>query len=547
MNRKELFTIIEKSDGTSRLSRAYDIFMLCMIVLSVVPLAFWEQHTLFIYIEWLTTAVFIIDYILRWTTADYKVGNGKASFWIYPFTGWAIIDLISILPSLNFLGKGFKIVRTIRLLKLLRLLKALRYSNQILIFLDVLKRERRVLYSVLIISVIYILVTALIMFNCEPHDAENPTFETYYDALYWATVTLTTVGYGDVCPVSNIGRFIGMLSAIFGVAIIALPSGIITASYLDELKVMKGEKIAERLRKSFRRTFSRASKYHPRYYVVPRKVSAVTIQVKQGIGLTDIIETVESCPDMRLRNTASAIPVSEHPVDNIVIEQFPVNRAYGCCIDRGSKITIVSPCSYSEAGIGNTAYYLALIGGFNYISKEIELDRDQPKSFYNIEEEDENLTLFLTDLKTLTQREDSWMVTLISCSSTNESQLHFIHGQQKGDNGFGETQHCTIIDSTTYMQFYAAIETAMAEEFSLKICQQDAYAIMPQNIAYSVEGGSNLNAFTLRMAYSLTYWDSKRLDKLQVLAEQMKSYLEPSVPMPEPDASIITKGFGYEE
>lgn len=98
------------------------------------------------------------------------------------------------------------------------------------------------LLSVLVISVLYIFLTDLIMFNTEPRINPNTgseTFSSFFDAVYWATVTLTTVGYGDLCPVTDIGRFVSMLSSIFGVAIIALPSGVITASYLDELRSCK--------------------------------------------------------------------------------------------------------------------------------------------------------------------------------------------------------------------------------------------------------------------------------------------------------------------
>ena len=83
------------------------------------------------------------------------------------------------------------------------------------------------------------------MFNAEPHINPNTgvaTFETFFDALYWATVTLTTVGYGDMIPVTDLGRFISMLSSLFGVAIIALPSGVITASYLEELRAERVKK-----------------------------------------------------------------------------------------------------------------------------------------------------------------------------------------------------------------------------------------------------------------------------------------------------------------
>ena len=80
------------------------------------------------------------------------------------------------------------------------------------------------------------------MFNAEPH--VNPetgvaTFRSFFDALYWSTVTLTTVGYGDLCPVTDVGRVVSMLSSLFGVAIIALPSGVITAGYMDELRRRK--------------------------------------------------------------------------------------------------------------------------------------------------------------------------------------------------------------------------------------------------------------------------------------------------------------------
>jgi voltage-gated potassium channel len=108
----------------------------------------------------------------------------------------------------------------------------------------VIRKEKSVLTTVLGIAVFYVFLTALIMFNVEPRI--NPvtgavTFKDFFDALYWATVTLTTVGYGDLTPVTDLGRFVSMLSSLFGVAVIALPSGVITASYLEELRNAKKE------------------------------------------------------------------------------------------------------------------------------------------------------------------------------------------------------------------------------------------------------------------------------------------------------------------
>lgn len=164
---------------------------------------------------------------------------------VYPFTGWAIVDILSILPGLSLLGRGFKIFRVTRLLRILRLFKLIRYSDKIQVLGRVVRKEKGVLLTVLGIAVFYVFLTALIMFNAEPR--VNPVtgataFEDFFDALYWATVTLTTVGYGDMIPVTDIGRFVSMLSSLFGVAIIALPSGVITASYLEELRSLKQNK-----------------------------------------------------------------------------------------------------------------------------------------------------------------------------------------------------------------------------------------------------------------------------------------------------------------
>lgn len=240
-----MYYIIEHGEDGGPLGIVYDVIMLLTITASIIPLMFVEYHPAFHYIELITVVLFIIDYILRWMTEDYRSGKGSNAFVTYPITFWAIIDLLSILPCLGILSKSFKIFRITRLLKVLRLFKFFRYTDKVQMLWNVIKKERRVLMSVLCIAIFYVFLTALIMFNAEPHT--NPetgaqTFGNFFDALYWSTVTLTTVGYGDLTPVTNIGRFVSMLSSLFGVAVIALPSGVITASYLEELRKQKSKR-----------------------------------------------------------------------------------------------------------------------------------------------------------------------------------------------------------------------------------------------------------------------------------------------------------------
>lgn len=100
--RQRLFEIIELSDNNDRLSSVYDIFMMLVILASIIPLAFKETNTAFQIIDKVTVTIFIVDYILRLATADYKLNKGIKSFFFYPFTVLAIIDLLAILPSLIF-------------------------------------------------------------------------------------------------------------------------------------------------------------------------------------------------------------------------------------------------------------------------------------------------------------------------------------------------------------------------------------------------------------------------------------------------------------
>lgn len=235
MFRKRLFEIIEKSGEKDSLSTAYDLFMIVVIIASLVPLAFKEDTPFFFWLDKVCVAIFILDYLLRWLTADYKFGKrGALSFIRYPVSLMAIVDLVSILPSVTILGSGFKLLRVLRMIRALRVLrvfKAMRYSRSFEIIGKVLRSSKKSLIAVCTLAVGYILISALVIFNVEPD-----SFNTFFEAIYWATVSLTTVGYGDIYPVSTFGRIITMLSSIFGIAIVALPAGIITAGYMTEIR-----------------------------------------------------------------------------------------------------------------------------------------------------------------------------------------------------------------------------------------------------------------------------------------------------------------------
>ena len=231
--RKRIYQIIEIAEEDDFLSSIYDIFMMMVIIVSLIPLTIKEESDILNLIDYITVAIFIADYILRLTTADFKLQKGRKSFLLYPMTPMALIDFLSILPSLTVLNSGFrvlKIFRLIRTFRVFRVFKAVRYSKNIAIIINVFKKQKDSLLVVCVLAIGYIIVSALIVFNVEPD-----TFPTFFDAVYWATVSLTTVGYGDIYAVSVAGKIITMVSALFGIAIVALPAGIVTAGYMEEI------------------------------------------------------------------------------------------------------------------------------------------------------------------------------------------------------------------------------------------------------------------------------------------------------------------------
>lgn len=151
----------------------------------------------------------------------------------YPFGVFAIIDIVSIMPSISVLNNGFKLLRVFRMARAFRVFRAFkmfRYSKSVKIIVAVFKKSKESLIAVGTLAIAYIIISALVVFNVEPE-----SFNNFFDAIYWATVSLTTVGYVDIYPITTIGRIVTMVSSIFGIAIVALPAGIITAGYMGEI------------------------------------------------------------------------------------------------------------------------------------------------------------------------------------------------------------------------------------------------------------------------------------------------------------------------
>ncbi len=243
---KWLFELIREDDQNDREAKLFDIIIIILIfqsVIAVVLTTFPEVpayvHKFNRIMEYITVTVFTIEYIARVYVAHlYHPDQNKWKVTIrYVFSFMALIDLISILPF--YLPMVFKVdlraLRMLRLFRLLRIFKLNRYFSGFLVVINVLKKKKEELIASLFVVVVLMIVASILMYFFE-HEAQPTVFENAFSGLWWAVETVTTLGYGDIYPVTFMGRLLATFIAFLGIALVAVPTGIISAGMSDKLQ-----------------------------------------------------------------------------------------------------------------------------------------------------------------------------------------------------------------------------------------------------------------------------------------------------------------------
>lgn len=184
-------------------------------------------------LEIASVAVFGVEYLLRLLAAstDPRFATVRAPALRWAATPLAIVDLLAILPTLLGLGD----LRVLRALRLLRLLKLGRYNASLQLLGRVLRRTQATLLTTLFLVLLALLLTASVLYYAE-HSAQPDKFSSIPASMWWAIATLTTTGYGDVSPVTTIGRLLAGATSIIGIGLVALPVGILASAFMEELK-----------------------------------------------------------------------------------------------------------------------------------------------------------------------------------------------------------------------------------------------------------------------------------------------------------------------
>ncbi len=235
--RKKIFDIIQIGDKSNVISRVFDFFIVCVILLNISAL-FLETfdelavlHPVFRGIEIVTTLIFCVEYILRIWTADLLYPeDGKVKSRLHFLISYdGIVDLFTILPA--FFLTGFVVFRMLRVVRIFHLFRLNAKYDSFNVITSVLKEKRNQILSSLCIIFVLMLASSLCMYSVE-HEAQPDVFTNAFSGMWWAVSTVLTVGYGDIYPITPLGQVMAICFAFLGVGAVAIPTGIISAGFV---------------------------------------------------------------------------------------------------------------------------------------------------------------------------------------------------------------------------------------------------------------------------------------------------------------------------
>jgi len=466
-------------------------------------------------------------------------------------------------------------------------------TNSFVLFGRAFKNAKNDFWISVQVLLVATVVLAIIFYFVE-HMAQPDEYRNPWDAFVWAiTRYIGDPGhFAGNGPITLTGRYVDTLIGVLKILIFAVPAGLVANGFRkamdDDKKLQRLQKASTALHKRYRRTGQSNSVYIGKnnlkytYKLVPRYLSITDFQVKAGMSADSVIETVNYCPDFRLKNMSTILRRDEEK-DRLVVEHFPLNTEYGCFLDRDSDVTIVSPTT--SLGIGNSAFSLAAMGGFNYVSKELEPNPDEPFSFYVMSKSDlrliddykskedvESQALhFMDDLKRLKKKSDErgrkhWFIFVLGTTKSIDCQVHFWRLATDRDHKManrieiGTRQYgSTVLTESEFnlQQIFNAVKGSLGEKtVTLKGEEQPIVTnldnnnllkgVTPSNIMCRVGGGVDCNSLTIRLGYEIAVFSTRHLLMLKDIADAFKQYIEPNREIPEDAKKCFLKtGDGF--
>lgn len=559
--KKQLARVFDNELRTKQWENYVDYAIIGLIIISTLSvfISTFEISPLFEkvlnIIDIVTVITFTIEVTLRIWAAD-EISPNYKGFWgriRYCFSFYGLVDILSTYTFYIalFIPLPYSMLKSLRVLRLLRVF---RYMRSFRLLQQAFSSKSKEMFISLQFLVIVTLMLSFVLFFYE-HTAQPEVYNNGFRSVVWAFAQYIgdPGGFADTPPITLSGRIIACIIGLLGIALFAVPAGLIGAGFSEAMAEELHQEVTEKNIKKLHKAFERKLDRPTGFQIVPPVLSLVEIQARMGMKIDDIIDAVENSNNFRLSNTAIMQTIDEHPQDRLVVEHFAVNCPYGCCIDRGSKITIVSPSNIVDPVIGHFAYYLAKIGGFNFVSRELGETRPY-RSFYKFDDENsiEGLAEYMADLNRLTSREDSWVITMLAACGSNEpvypAKIEFTAGGEKGNESL-EQEGLTVADLTRFGALIDDTKRCLKSEFELECAFQRYHGIgVNSHKLYTrkLANAANINSFCLTVAWSVSFWDSRRTAVAKRLAELIAKNIDGRSEL-NLSAELKRKDCGYDD
>lgn len=495
---------------------------------------------------------FTIEVTLRIWVAP--LVNPKYSGWKgrlkYCFTFHGFIDVVSTYPFYLQWLIPFPILwlRAFRTFRVVRLFRISRYMKSWKLLENTFREKRRELIVSMQFLIVFTIILSLILYFCE-HDVQPENYKNGVSSVLWAFGQYIgdPGGFAEYPPITGLGKVIACIVGLLGIAIVAVPAGILGSGFTEAIEHECDDEKLNANRKKIGDTFLRLLDRPSGYQVVPPYRTFAHIQSRAGMTTDEIIDTVNKTPGYRLVNLQATIPVDKNPQDQLAVEHFAFNRSYGIFIDRGSSMTIIAPSSYIDDCTTHFAYYLAKIGGFNFISREFGC-RVPAKSFYllNNNEGYPGYDDYISDIRMLLNRPGAWSITYLIASGANEpeypSQIHFGSGNAKGNESIGKF----ISDKEKFKEFFDSVSETLKTKFDISCdCGKYHSSDNPNIFLNHLQQTSTPNNIIMRIAWSAALWNPNRLLIAKTLAESINRNILDIDNLQE-DPSLKVKKIGFE-
>lgn len=535
--RQKLARVFDDDLHTSQWHNIFDYFILGLIVLSTLEVflstydgivaryGVWLQV-----VDYLTTAVFTIEVSLRIWCADliderYKGFRGRLR---YCFSFYGLIDILSTYPFyVNlFFSLPYSALKTLRILRLLRVFRYIKAFD--VLSRAVKSKQKELVVSLEFLTIVTLLLSFVLYFV--EHEVQPEVYANGWVSVAWSFLQYIgdPGGFADTPPVTVVGQIVAAIVGLLGIAIFAVPAGLIGSAFSEVMEEDENEKELQETEHRIVSSFKFIKdQHHTNLFFVPRYLPLTTISTNKFITTEQLYKAVEKSDCLHLYNLANTLNRKDNPIDKIVMVNYFRNTVYGSCIDRHSRITIVSTSGCTEPLAGWFAFHLAKLGGFNYVGKEVEVNPDEPVSYYTIKSDCPNLPQFLSDVDRLSAGDGRWVITFVGTegSRSRSSQVHFCYGP-KGVAEYDDD--CRIKDTATFDKMYADMERIMPERFGLVTDRNQWYGVTKTNIAYYLKAD---NVFSIRLAGYVLCFD----DALCAIVKQMADILHDAF---EPDRTI---------